>query len=348
MKRRLKRSPLISQEDIDAVLLRGSGISEGAFRIYDQYLKKQTVAENAAFLKNEYGIGGAYPAAWHKGKGIDESHDGKGIKISIGSISDPDVSVLLPWKEVEKRIGELIAADRYLNAKEKAAYPAYRRGLENRAARRKIADNFMSVVRDYNDYQTQVGNQGAVLNQYVLSDCASQFTMGNKKTHTLGEGTFIMPLMREALTGIISEGTHHQERAEVVFEQLGSDLAMELEPGYDEMNPPPEPAKEYRFSLGDTVYLGAQEYELLAYDDETVRLYDPAFPLFNKELTRTELDARLHENPLNDHLLQPVASFPLDESIISAPMATSVKALSTSTPISLSGISLKKTTTVHP
>jgi hypothetical protein len=36
----------------------------------------------------------------------------KGIKISRGSIMHPDAEVLLSWKKVEKRIGELIATDR--------------------------------------------------------------------------------------------------------------------------------------------------------------------------------------------------------------------------------------------
>ena len=34
------------------------------------------------------------------------------------------------------------------------------------------------------------------------------------------------------------------------------------------------------------------------------RLYDPTFPIFNKELPREEFDRQLAENPLNDKLLQ--------------------------------------------
>ena len=83
-------------------------------------------------------------------------------------------------------------------------------------------------------------------------------------------------------------------------------ITMRLEPTDDEMNPPPEPEKEYRISLGDTVHLGAQEYEVLALGDTTVRLYDPAFPLFNKELAREEFDNKLQENPFNDHFLHTV------------------------------------------
>ena len=50
-----------SQEMIDAVLTRGSGVSEGKFRIYEQFEKSLSAKENTDFLKNEYGWGGAYP-----------------------------------------------------------------------------------------------------------------------------------------------------------------------------------------------------------------------------------------------------------------------------------------------
>jgi len=93
---------VISQEDIDAVLTRGSGIYDGKFRIYEQYLKQRTPEENISFLKNEYGTGGAYPAV--PGKALDESHDSKGLLISRERITDPDAKVLLKWNAVEKRI----------------------------------------------------------------------------------------------------------------------------------------------------------------------------------------------------------------------------------------------------
>lgn len=46
-----------SQEIIDAVLTRGSGISEGKMRIYEQFQKSLSAKENADFLKNEYVLG---------------------------------------------------------------------------------------------------------------------------------------------------------------------------------------------------------------------------------------------------------------------------------------------------
>ena len=85
---------------------------------------------------------------------------------------------------------------------------------------------------------------------------------------------------------IIRDKTHLTERCEAVLADLSGPLATPLEPTEEELNPPPPPKKEYRLTLGVTVYLGAQEYELLAYNEQTVRLYDPTFPIFNKELPR--------------------------------------------------------------
>ena len=60
----------------------------------------------------------------------------------------------------------------------------------------------------------------------------------------------------------------------------------------------------YDYHLGDTVYLGASEYEILAVDDETVRLYDKDCPLINQELSREIFERRVRENPANNHLIQ--------------------------------------------
>lgn len=295
----------ISQEDIDAVLTRGSGIHDGKYRIYEQYLKQETHEANVAFLKDEYGIGGAYPAV--PGRQLDENHDGKGIKISRGSIMHPDAEVLLSWKKIEKRIGELIATDQYLSQAEKEHYPAYRAEAEARRGRSAISEEFRSIVYDYNDYVTQLGEENKKLNLYYLSSCWGAFSVGDKRMYArTSDGDFILPMMREAMNTIIADNTHLTERCEAMLTALNSDLARPLEPSYDELNPPPEPEKEYRFSLGDTVYLGTHEYEVLSFDENEVVLYDTQFPLFNKTMTRGEFEDRLKENPLNDHLLHAV------------------------------------------
>lgn len=300
----------ISQEDIDAILTRGSGIHQGKFRIYEQFLKQDSSENNIAFLKNEYGVGGAYPAV--SGRNLDESHDAKGIKISRGRISRPDAELLLRWNKAEKRIGELIRADRYLSQAEKDNYPAYREQAEARRKRGEISEEFRSIVYDYNDFVAQLGEKSKALNLYDLSSCWSAFSVGDKKMHArIAAGDFILPMMREAMNTIIADNTHLTARCEAMLEALNSDVAKPLEPTFDELNPPPEPRKEYRYHLGDTVYIGTQEYELLSFDEKKVVLFDTQFPLFNKELPREEFDNRLKENPLNDRLLQVVEEPPV-------------------------------------
>ena len=65
----------------------------------------------------------------------------------------------------------------------------------------------------------------------------------------------------------------------------------------------PEPVKSHHLSLGSTVYIGSKEYVLVAYGDNSVTLCEPDCPLFQDVMPRTEFDAKLAENPLNEHLL---------------------------------------------
>ena len=217
-----------SQEIIDAVLANGSGFSEGKMRIYEQFEKSLSAKENADFLKNEYGWGGSYPVII--GAGIDESHDGKGITITKG-IGKENPHITLSWSQVEKRIGELIRTDRYLNPKEKEHYPQWLESQEERRA--KIEETKR--------------------NREILSNAPPE---------------------------------------------------QEVEPTEKE----PEEAEQsqdvqYEYHLGDKVYIGASEYEILSVDDERVMLYDYDMPLFNKEFLRTEFDRKVRENPMNEHLI---------------------------------------------
>ena len=215
-----------SQEIIDAILANGSGFSEGKMRIYEQFEKSLSAKENADFLKNEYGWGGSYPVII--GAGIDESHDGKGITITKG-IGKEKPHITLSWSQVEKRIGELIRMDRYLNPKEKERYPQWLESQEERRA--KIEE-----------------------------------TKRNRE--------------------ILSNAPPEQELAEKEPEE--AEISQDV---------------KYEYHLGDKVYIGASEYEILSVDDERVMLYDYDMPLFNKEFSRTEFDRKVRENPMNEHLI---------------------------------------------
>lgn len=71
--------------------------------------------------------------------------------------------------------------------------------------------------------------------------------------------------------------------------------------------------KEYEYHLGDKVYIGASEYEILSFDETRVMLYDTGSPLFNQEMTRSDFDRLVSENPMNEHLQVKEKSEPVPE-----------------------------------
>lgn len=89
--------------------------------------------------------------------------------------------------------------------------------------------------------------------------------------------------------------------------EVMSTVPAQKEPEEQEM---PEDV-EYEYHLGDKVYIGASEYEILSIDDERVMLYDYDMPLFNKEFSHIEFDEKVRENPMNEHLI--VKEVPTEE-----------------------------------
>ena len=64
---------------------------------------------------------------------------------------------------------------------------------------------------------------------------------------------------------------------------------------------PEEKEVEYEYHLGDKVYIGADEYEILNIGIFNVVLYDYQYPLFNREMSKEEFDRKVRENPCNYH-----------------------------------------------
>lgn len=303
----------IPQAAIDYVLVRGSGVSQGKLRIFEQFQKNETKEANINFLKQEYGTGGYSDPI--PGSGLWEDHDAKGIRLHRFSSQNKaeNAEFILKWPAVEKRIRELIQANRYLNPKEVEAYPQYLRDAELRRQRHALVDEFRSIIYDYNDFWEQVGDKEKKFDLYRMSGIWSSFGAGEKSARYAEGEVFTLPVMRQAMELIIGENTHHADRARAMLDKLSGEITRPLEPTYDELNPPPPKPKEYKLSLGDTLYIGAQQYELLSLGDEEVTLFDPSFPLFHKVYPRQEFFDLLKENPLNDRYLQEIRPAPTAE-----------------------------------
>ena len=115
----------ITEDEIDHALDRGSGVEGGKGRIYEYFTADHTGKEKAAFLKDEYGIGGrshAVSGASHS----DESHGSRGIVLKKAGCANVELS----WTKVAARIDSLIQKDRFLSPREKERYAQLQREKE--------------------------------------------------------------------------------------------------------------------------------------------------------------------------------------------------------------------------
>ena len=292
---------VISQEDINSVLQRGSGFQNGKYRIYRQFQKNEDSKGNIDFLKKEYGTGGG-THYFPDGMQGHTWHDGKGIAIEkYGSSANPDL--VLSWAKVEKRLRELIKNDRYLNEKEKDHYadyleseeaPQYEIDTQRKMARQRFIDanrdlppadkrdtlalRLSDFIRDLDGYEKDL------LENVERTDLAD-VTAEQMEQH-LGDPATVQQLIDFlALVQGKTADVYSRSNAWRFSQEL-----MELYP------------LRYVYHEDDVVYIGADKYEIAAFDENAVSLRNPDFPLFGKELSRADFEEKLKENPANDHL----------------------------------------------
>ena len=291
----------VSQEDIDSVLTAGSNIQNGKYRIYRQFQKQEDKRSNIEFLRNEYGTGGGtytYP----DGTNGHEWHDGKGIAIEKqGSYTSPDL--LLSWSKVEKRLRELIRDDRYLNVKEKEHYadylesvsaPQYEIDTQRKLKRQRFieekrelppADKRDTLSLRLSDFIRDLdGYEKALLENVGRGDLAD-VTEGQMEQYFSDPATVqqlldFLKLVQGQTTSVYSRSNAWRFSQELT----------ELYP------------LRYVYHEGDVVYIGADKYEVTAFDENAVSLRNAEFPLFGKEFSRADFEEKLKENPANDHL----------------------------------------------
>ena len=291
----------VSQEDIDSVLVMGSGFQDGKYRIYRQFQKNEDSKSNIAFLKNEYGTGGGthdYPDGTQGG----QSHDGKGIHIEKqGSYTKPDL--ILSWAKVEKRLRELIKDNRYLNPKEKDHYadflegisaPQYEIDTQRKLSRQRFieahremqpADKRDTLSLRLSDFIRDLdGYEKALLEKVGRTDFADM--TAEQMEQIFSEPAAVQQLL-DFLKLVQGQTTSVYSRSNAW--RFSQEL-MELYP------------LRYLYHEGDVVYIGADKYEISDFNEDAVSLRNVEFPLFGKELSRADFEEKLRENPANDHL----------------------------------------------
>lgn len=131
-----------TQEMIDKTLQDGTGHQNGKFRVFRLYQETLSSKERQDFLKKEFNYYGTNGVAGLDGIWV-EYTPSKGLKLSKREVED---TMQVNWNTIEKRIGELIALDRYFINDEKEKYQNW---LENDYENEKWM--FNQVFKDEND-----------------------------------------------------------------------------------------------------------------------------------------------------------------------------------------------------
>ncbi len=269
-----------TQEMIDSVLQEGSSFADGKFRIYEQFAKSLSSQENADFLKNEYGTGGRSA----DDNGVCEDHSPKGIVLSFAH-NENAPKLRLTWIQVEKRIRELISAERYLTDIEKDEYydwldandrPKTSTELENQIKDEeyKLAERLHAYIKDYDLYAY----------------------MENVPSENTDEDNI------ELIRADINDELNIRDyidflKASYEDEDYDSELAVEARALLVELE---KRLPYYEYEVGDVVYIGTRQFSISSIDNNRVALRDASFPILVEEMERKEFDRKVKENPGND------------------------------------------------
>ena len=290
-----------SQEDIDAVLTMGSGFADSKYRIYCQFQKQEDKKSNIEFLKKEYGMGGGGSIVLDGVKGH-INYDSKGISIDRKD-SDTEERFVLKWSQAEKRLRELIKDNRYLNPKEKDHYADY---LES-----------VSAPQYEIDTQRKLSRQRFIEAHREMPPADKRDTLSLRLSDFIRdldgyEKELLSDVERTDLADVTSEQMEQHLSDPATVQQLLDFLSMvqgKTTNVYSRSN-------AYRFSQelkelypmcylyheGDTVYVGANKYEITTLEGDNVYLQNAQFPILGQHYSRADFEEKLRENPANDHL----------------------------------------------
>ncbi|MBQ7009002.1 MAG: hypothetical protein IJN05_07280, partial [Ruminococcus sp.] len=137
----------ITEDEKDWLLLNGSGVVGGKFRIQGFFKQDHNAKEKADFLKNEYGTGGV-GRSWYS-----SNHDSKSISLTKGREANK-CTADMKWGEVVKRIDRLVEADVYISPKDienriRDAKRDISRGNYADSYDKHVMDNAMKVLDEY-------------------------------------------------------------------------------------------------------------------------------------------------------------------------------------------------------
>ena len=278
-----------TQEFIDRVLQERGTFSK--YSIYQQFETHLSLKDNADYLKKMYGLGYYGTTGTVSGSGIGLQCSPKGMTLNRGYFKD-EITTTISWNDVAKRITELIKLERYLNEKEIVEYPNWlkeqeqakelreaEKKLENQAEQQEyeLAKRVYLFVKPSDLYNYPDDTAALNTNEENIEIVKSDIN----DTRNVNDYVNALNKIRESITDTDSQ----KHELDVLISILEKRVP------------------HYEYHLGDTVYIGADKYEIAGIKDNVVTLIDTKFPILNKTMSFDEFERKVKDNYSNDHLI---------------------------------------------
>lgn len=278
-----------TQEFIDRVLQERGTFSK--YSIYQQFETHLSLKDNADYLKKMYGLGYYGTTGTVSGSGIGLQCSPKGMTLNRGYFKD-EITTTISWNDVAKRITELIKLERYLNEKEIVEYPNWlkeqeqakelreaEKKLENQAEQQEyeLAKRVYLFVKPSDLYNYPDDTAALNTNEENIEIVKSDIN----DTRNVNDYVNALNKIRESITDTDSQ----KHELDVLISILEKRVP------------------HYEYHLGDTVYIGADKYEIAGIKNNVVTLIDTKFPILNKTMSFDEFERKVKDNYSNDHLI---------------------------------------------
>ena len=258
----------ITQDEIDELFTSSSR----KWRIFRYFTEEHSGADKAAFLKNEYGTGG-HSHALSGAPGSHEDHDARGMELSKGGCED----IRLTWRQVARRIDELIAADRFMTAAELSEYDTHTAAYARH-----------SHAKPYHDADIVLAEHGGAFYAYGKDAEAAAQALGQQVNRAGGWDYIAIPSGQldaalDALRAYKPVTLCYENGSELTVDMHLPEEKRETADVAISADEPavilPRDPMASAYGVGDFVWLDGREYQITDLQRGYVELLPPGLPI---------------------------------------------------------------------
>jgi hypothetical protein len=254
--------------ELDNVLRIGSGTEGGKERIVEFYKRNPSKTDAVKFLKKEYSYYGCTYIFPDKQRGFMSSND-KGIELYISNADSRQFS----WTEIDNRLRQLIADEKYLTSKEtesQTKVQAQKTSVETKTAETKSRKTTTAkkVSKSKTEATTNVNLQENEILALKKSKNVYSLFKGSKKV-IVGKDVIVndyvaLPLTDKNLDEIKKVvGDNLQYDSNLTLDKYylkDNDVVIQGNPKLDDIPNGKKTLKAYVFKIGDTYYACQQKF----------------------------------------------------------------------------------------